>query len=148
MGRPKADYVCLGSSWDVKACKQKAGETLCEYIHHFFRQCNELPDIVDADVIGAFISSMTNEALVHELGRYKLWTTRELLDLATSHPSGKEAVCAIFYKYKGKAQAEPVDEAKSAPQFESRKCICICARIKQRYAQNHKNGTQIYNKRF
>jgi hypothetical protein len=51
---------------------------------------------MDADVIRAFISSMTNEALVHELGRCKPWTTWELLDLATSHASGEEAVRAIF----------------------------------------------------
>jgi len=36
----------------------------------------------------------------------------------------------------------------SAPQFESPKCIRICARIKHKYAQIHRNGTQIYNKRF
>jgi hypothetical protein len=35
-----------------------------------------------------------------------------LLDLATSHASGEEAVHAIFCKHKGKAQAEPIDEAK------------------------------------
>ena len=63
-------------------------------------------------MIRAFISGMTNEALVHELGRCKLRMTWELLDLVTRHASSEEAVCAIFYKYKGKAQAEPMDEAK------------------------------------
>jgi inhibitor of KinA sporulation pathway (predicted exonuclease) len=79
-------YVRPRNSWDLKACKQKIGETLRKYIRRS-KQCNELPDIVDADVIGAFISSTTNEALVHELGRNKPRTTRELLDLATSHAS-------------------------------------------------------------
>jgi len=46
-------------------------ETLREYIRCFSKQYKMLPDIVDADVIGAFISSTTNEALVHELGRNK-----------------------------------------------------------------------------
>ena len=63
-------------------------------------------------MIGAFSPSMTNEALVHELGCCKPWTTWELLNLTTSHASGKEAARAIFYKYKGKAQAEPMDKAK------------------------------------
>jgi hypothetical protein len=67
---------------------------------------------MDADVIRAFISSTTNEALVHELGCCKPRTTQELLNLATSHASGEEAIRAIFCKYKGKAQAEPTDEAK------------------------------------
>jgi hypothetical protein len=35
-----------------------------------------------------------------------------MLDLMTSHAFGEEAVQAIFCKYKGKAQAEPTDEAK------------------------------------
>jgi hypothetical protein len=35
-----------------------------------------------------------------------------LLDLVTSHTSSEEVVRTIFYKYKGKAQAEPTDEAK------------------------------------
>ena len=51
---------------------------------------------MDVDVIRAFISGTTNEALVHELGRCKPRTMRELLDLATSHASGEEAVYAIF----------------------------------------------------
>ena len=54
-------------------------------------------------MIGGFISSTTNEALVHELGRNKPRTTWELLDLTTSHAFGEEAIRANFYKYKGKA---------------------------------------------
>jgi hypothetical protein len=55
---------------------------------------------------------MTNEALIHELRRCKPRMTRELPDLMTSHAFGKEAIHEIFYKYKGKAQAKPMDEAK------------------------------------
>jgi hypothetical protein len=75
IGNFQGTYVHPGNSWDLKACKQKVGETLREYIHHFSKQCNELPDIVDADMIGAFIPSTTNEALIHELGRCKWRTT-------------------------------------------------------------------------
>jgi inhibitor of KinA sporulation pathway (predicted exonuclease) len=99
-------------SWDLKAYKQKVGETLREYICCFSKQCNELLNIMDADVIGVFIFGMTNEALIHELGRCKPQTTRELLDLATSHATCEKAVSAIFCKHKGKAQAEPTNEAK------------------------------------
>jgi hypothetical protein len=67
---------------------------------------------MDADVIGAFISGMTNEALIHELRRCKPRMMRELLDLATNHASRDEAVHAILCKHKGKAQAESTDEAK------------------------------------
>jgi len=44
------------------------------------------------DVIRAFVFGNTNESLIHELGRNKPQTTRELLDLATSHTSGEEAI--------------------------------------------------------
>jgi hypothetical protein len=67
---------------------------------------------VDADVIGVFISGMTNEVLVHELGRYKLRMMQGLLNLATSHASSEEAIHVIFCKHKGKAQAETVNEAR------------------------------------
>jgi hypothetical protein len=82
-------YVHPRNSWNLKACKQKVGETLHEYIHRFSKQCNELPNIVDGDVIGAFISGTTNESLIHDLRRCKPRMTRELLDLATSHASGE-----------------------------------------------------------
>ena len=62
------------------------------YICRFSKQYNELPNIMDADVIRAFISGTTNEALIHELGCNKLRMTRELLDLTTSHASSEEAI--------------------------------------------------------
>jgi hypothetical protein len=42
---------------------------------------------------------------------------QEFLDLVTSHASGEESVHANFCKYKGKAQAEPEDEAKDCNQW-------------------------------
>ena len=43
--------------------------------------------------------------------------TRELLDLATSHASGEEAIRAIFCKYKGKAHVKTTNEAKDRNQW-------------------------------
>ena len=61
VGNFQGTYVCPRNSWDLKVYKQKAGETLREYFHRLYKQCNELPDIVDADMIRAFISGMTND---------------------------------------------------------------------------------------
>ena len=81
-------------------------ETLHGYIWCFSRQCNELPDVTDIDVIGAFLSETTCESPVYKLGCKGPRTTKELLDIATSHASGKEAVGAIFDRLKGKAKRD------------------------------------------
>ena len=111
-------YVCHTNSWDLKAYKQKTRKTLHEYIHCFSKQHSELIDIVNVNVIGAFISLMTNEALVHKLRRNKPWTIQGLLNLTTSHGFGEEAVQANFCKDKGKVQAETIDEVKDCAQWE------------------------------
>ena len=92
VGNFQGTYVRPRNSWDLQAWKQKEGETLREYICCFSKQCNELPDIVDANMIGAFISGITNEAFIHELERSKPGTTWELLNLVTSHASDEEDV--------------------------------------------------------
>ena len=57
---------------------------------------------------------MTCKSLVHKLGRKGPQTTKELLDIATSHASGEEAVGAIFVHLEGKARwDEGADEGTS-----------------------------------
>jgi hypothetical protein len=52
--------------------------------------------VADAYVISAFWDGTTFRSLVHELGREKPKTTMELLNIATRHTSGEEAVGAAF----------------------------------------------------
>ena len=99
-------YKRPGNPWDLKNCRQKVGETLRGYIRRFSWQCNELPNVADADVIGAFLSGTTCESLVHKLGHKGLRTTKELLDIATSHASSEEAVGAIFNRLNGKVRRD------------------------------------------
>ena len=68
MGNFQGTYKRLRNPWDLKNCRQKAGETLHGYIRRFSWQCNELPNIADANVIGAFLSETTYKSLVHKLG--------------------------------------------------------------------------------
>ena len=68
MGNFQGTYKSLGNPWDLKNCRQKAGETLRGYIRRFSRQCNELPNVTDADIIGAFLFGTTCESFVHKLG--------------------------------------------------------------------------------
>jgi hypothetical protein len=65
-----------------------------------------LPNVADANAIRAFLSGTTCESLVHELGCKSPRTTKELLDIATSHASGEEAVGATFYHAKGKVKRD------------------------------------------
>ena len=70
-----------------------------------------MPDVTDADVIGAFLSRTTYESLVHKLGRKSPRTTKELLNIVTSHALGEKAVRVIFDRPKGKAKRdEDADE--------------------------------------
>jgi hypothetical protein len=65
-------------------------------------------------MIGAFLSETTCESLVHKLGHRGPWTTKELLDIATSHASREEVVGAIFDRSDGKARRdEDADEGAS-----------------------------------
>ena len=52
------------------------------------------------------MSGTTCESLVHKLERKGPRTTKELLDIATSHASGEEAVRAIFDRPKGMAKRD------------------------------------------
>ena len=71
-------------------------------------------------MIGAFLSGTTCESLVHKLGRKSPRTTKELLDIATTHASGEEAVVAIFDRLDGKAKRDE-DAGKGASNHSAKK---------------------------
>ena len=102
-------YVCPGNSWDIKSCQQEPNESLRDYIRRFSQRCNSLTDIVDADIISVFLSGKTYESLIHKLGCLKPCTTCDLLDIATNHASGEEAVGAIFNGGQDKGKARHMD---------------------------------------
>jgi hypothetical protein len=93
-------YVRPGNSWDLWSCRQHPGDSLREYIRRFSMQRTELPNITDADVIGAFLTGTTCRDLVSKLGRKTPTKASELMDIATKFASGQEAVEAIFRKDK------------------------------------------------
>ena len=64
------------------------------------------PNVVDADVISAFLSETTYESLIHKLGCLKRRTTHDLLDVATNHASSEEAVGAVFNRGRDKGQGQ------------------------------------------
>jgi hypothetical protein len=106
-------YVCPGNSWDLRSCRQQPGESLREYIQRFSKQCTELPNITDSDIIGAFLAGTTCRDLVSKLGHKTPTKASELMDISTKFASGQEAVEAIFRKDKQPQgrQKEDVPEA-------------------------------------
>jgi hypothetical protein len=89
-------YVHPGNLWELKGYWQKPGKSLWDYIRRFSQKCNELRSVADADVISMFWDGTMCHILVHELGCEPPKTTKELLDIATQHASGKEADGAAF----------------------------------------------------
>jgi hypothetical protein len=53
-----------GNSWDLRSCKQKPSESLCDYIRRFSKQRTELRNITNSDVIMTFLSRTTCKELV------------------------------------------------------------------------------------
>jgi hypothetical protein len=62
----------------------------------FSKRCTKLPCATDNDTISAFQNGMTCTSLIHRLGRRMPRTTRELLDIASNHADGEEAVEATL----------------------------------------------------
>jgi predicted GNAT superfamily acetyltransferase len=60
--------------------------------------------VTDNDAISAFQNGTTCTSLIHQLGRCMPRTIRELLDIASNHADGKEAVAATFNTLQGKGK--------------------------------------------
>jgi hypothetical protein len=69
---------------------------LRDYIRRFSKLCNNLADATDAEIISAFTFGTTNETLIHDLVVRKPRTVKELLDLATDHAEGEDALAAVL----------------------------------------------------
>jgi hypothetical protein len=108
-GNFKGTYMRPGNSWDLQSCKQKSGESLRDYIRRFSKQCTELPNITDSDVIMAFLSGTTYKELVRELGHITPITANGLTDIITNFAAGEEAVGAIFGSDQDKGKRKEED---------------------------------------
>jgi hypothetical protein len=102
VGNFQGTYVRLGNSWDLRACTQKPGESLRDFIQCFSKCCTELSSVAQSEIVHAFLKGTTCRDLVRELGRSPPVDSNELFDITTSFASGEEAVGAIFDGKKGK----------------------------------------------
>jgi hypothetical protein len=114
VGNFQGTYVHPGNSWDLRACTQKPGESLRDFIRHFSKRCTELPSVAQSEIVLAFLEGTTCRDIVRELGRSPPVDSNELFDIATSFASGEEAVGAIFDCKKGKCMDDaPAEGDKS-----------------------------------
>jgi hypothetical protein len=120
-GNFQGTYVRPGNSWDLRSCRQQPGESLREYIRRFSKQCTELPNITDSDVIRAFLAGTTCWDLVSKLGRKTPTKASELMDIATKFASGQEAVEAIFWKDKQPQERQKEDVPEASVQRDTKK---------------------------
>jgi hypothetical protein len=102
VGNFQSTYVRPGNSWDLRACTQKPGESLQDFILRFSKRCTELPSVAQSEIVHAFLEATTCRDLVRELRRSPPVNSNELFDIATSFASGEEAVGAIFDRKKAK----------------------------------------------
>jgi hypothetical protein len=114
VGNFQGTYVHPGNSWDLRACTQKPGESLRDFIRRFSKRCTELPSVAQSEIVHAFLEGTTCRDLVRELGRSPPVDSNELFDIATSFASDEEAVGAIFEGKKGKRVDDaPTEGSKS-----------------------------------
>jgi hypothetical protein len=104
VGNFQGTYMRPGKQWELRNCKQQTGESLHEYIQRFSKSCTELPGVTDNDAISAFQNGTTCTSLIHRLGRRMPRTTRELLDIASNHADGEEAVAVTLNTPQGKGK--------------------------------------------
>jgi hypothetical protein len=102
VGNYQGTYVRPGNSWDLRACTQKHGESLRDFLLCFSKRCTELPSVAQSEIVHAFLQGTTCRDLVRELGRSPPVNSNELFDITTSFASGREAVGVIFGGKKGK----------------------------------------------
>jgi hypothetical protein len=114
VGNFHGTYVHPGNSWDLRACTQKLGESLRDFIQRFSKRCIELLSVARCEIVHAFLEGTTYRDLVRELGRSPPVNSNKLFDIATSFSSGEEAVGAIFNGEKGKRVDDaPAEGSKS-----------------------------------
>jgi hypothetical protein len=114
VGNFQGTYVHPGNSWDLRACTQKPGESLRDFIRRFSKRCTELPSVAQSKIVHTFFEGTTCRDLVRELGRSPPVDSNELFDIATSFALGEEALGAIFDGKKGKRVDDaPAEGSKS-----------------------------------
>jgi hypothetical protein len=86
----KSTYKRPTSIEEVKACIQQHNETLQSYVQRWSIIKNSAVDISDERAIDAFTLGLRRGDLVEEIGRIKLKTVSDLMDIANRFVDGED----------------------------------------------------------
>ena len=87
---------------DLRAVRQKPGETLRRYIQRFSQVRNKIPNIPDSHVISAFKEGVTNHRMLEKLGIHdKLTSVVKLFDLADKCAKAEEGLLFVKMSARG-----------------------------------------------
>jgi hypothetical protein len=84
-------YKRPASLEEIKSCIQKRDETLRSYIQQWSIIKNYAEDVFDERAVDAFSAGLHCSDLVEELGRTKLRTVSELVEVANKIADGEDA---------------------------------------------------------
>jgi hypothetical protein len=87
----KSTYKRPASIEEVKACVQQRGEILRAYIQRWSIIKNSAVEVSDERAIDAFIVGLRRGDLVEEMGKIKLKTVSNLMDIANRFADGEDA---------------------------------------------------------
>jgi hypothetical protein len=59
VGNFQGTYVRPGNPWDLRACTQKPGESLRDFIRRFSKRCTELSSVAQSEIVHAFLEGTT-----------------------------------------------------------------------------------------
>jgi hypothetical protein len=87
----KSTYKRPASIEEFKACVQQCGETLRAYIQRWSLIKNSAVKVSDKRAIDTSIAGLRRGDLVEEMGRIKLKTVSDLMDVANRFTDGEDA---------------------------------------------------------
>jgi hypothetical protein len=86
----RSTYKRPASLEEIKSCVQRKDETLCSYIQRWSVIKNSAEDVSDERAIDAFSAGLCCSDLVEEVGRIKLRTVSELMEVANIFADGED----------------------------------------------------------
>jgi spermidine synthase len=87
---------------DLTMVKQEQGETLRQYMRHFFNKRAMVVDVTDKEVIDLFQDGLYHHRTFEDFGRRRLNSITKLKDMITSWADEEDKASAKYDSIRGK----------------------------------------------